>query len=129
MTSPQAVFDALSSNEVRGNTLALDIPGESQGIQVPYKDAGEETLATARAKVLPDPLRYLILLSPAARTESDERRVRSVSTRERSRSLRRLADLVRMRDRGSPRSSVGRPTRGHSHASRLANRRSTLSQS
>ena len=36
--------------------------------------AGEETtLATARAKVLPDPLHYLIPLSPAARTESYER--------------------------------------------------------
>jgi hypothetical protein len=35
--------------------------------------AGEETLATARAKVLPDSLRYLIPLSPAARTESYER--------------------------------------------------------
>ena len=93
MTSPQAVFDALYSDEVRGDdTLALDIPAEGQEIQVPYKGsvlailhrirghlqsavsyAGEETLATARAKVLPDPLHYLIPLSPAARTESYER--------------------------------------------------------
>ncbi len=92
MTSPQAVFDALYSDEARGDTLALDIPAEGQEIQVPYKGsvlailhrirghlqsavsyAGEETLATARAKVLPDPLRYLIPLSPAARTESYER--------------------------------------------------------
>ena len=92
MTSPQAVFDALYSDEVRGDTLALDIPAEGQEIQVPYKGsvlailhrirghlqsavsyAGEETLAAARAKVLPDPLRYLIPLSFAARTESYER--------------------------------------------------------
>jgi IMP dehydrogenase len=92
MTSPQAVFDALYSDEVRGDTLALDIPAEGQEIQVPYKSsvlailhrirghlqsavsyAGEETLAAARAKVLPDPLRYLIPLSFAARTESYER--------------------------------------------------------
>jgi IMP dehydrogenase len=92
MTSPQAVFDALYSDEARGDALALDIPAEGQEIQVPYKGsvlailhrirghlqsavsyAGEETLATARAKVLPDPLRYLIPLSPAARTESYER--------------------------------------------------------
>jgi IMP dehydrogenase len=83
MTSPQAVFDALYSDEARGDALALDIPAEGQQIQVPYKGsvlailhrirghlqsavsyAGEETLATARAKVLPDPLRYLIPLSP-----------------------------------------------------------------
>ncbi|MGH7414631.1 MAG: IMP dehydrogenase [Candidatus Rokuibacteriota bacterium] len=92
MTSPQAVFDALYSDEVREDTLALDIPAEGQEIQVPYKGsvlailhrirghlqsavsyAGEETLAAARAKVLPEPLRYLIPLSPAARTESYER--------------------------------------------------------
>ena len=92
MTSPQAVFDALYSDEVRADTLALDIPAEGQEIQVPYKGsvlailhrirghlqsavsyAGEETLAAARAKVLPDPLRYLIPLSFAARTESYER--------------------------------------------------------
>jgi IMP dehydrogenase len=92
MTSPQAVFDALYSDEAREDTLALDIPAEGQEIQVPYKGsvlailhrirghlqsavsyAGEETLAAARAKVLPDPLRYLIPLSPAARTESYER--------------------------------------------------------
>jgi IMP dehydrogenase len=92
MTSPQAVFDALYSDEVRGDTLALDIPAEGQEIQVPYKGsvlailhrirghlqsavsyAGEETLVAARAKVLPDPLRYLIPLSSAARTESYER--------------------------------------------------------
>lgn len=92
MTSPQAVFNALYSDEAREDTLALDIPAEGQEIQVPYKGsvlailhrirghlqsavsyAGEETLTAARAKVLPDPLRYLIPLSPAARTESYER--------------------------------------------------------
>ena len=92
MTSPQAVFNALYSDEAREDTLALDIPAEGQEIQVPYKGsvlailhrirghlqsavsyASEETLTAARAKVLPDPLRYLIPLSPAARTESYER--------------------------------------------------------
>jgi IMP dehydrogenase len=92
MTSPQAVFDALYSDEARGDTVALDIPAEGQEIQVPYKGsvleilhrvrghlqsavsyAGEDTLAAARAKVLSAPLRYLIPLSPAARTESYER--------------------------------------------------------
>lgn len=92
MTSPQAVFDALYSDEAREDTLTLDIPAEGQEIQVPYEGsvlailhrirdhlqsavsyAGEETLAAAQAMVLPDPLRYLIPLSPAARTESYER--------------------------------------------------------
>jgi IMP dehydrogenase len=93
MTSPQAVLDALYSDEspdvVEGR---LAVPAEGQEIQIPYKGsvldilhrirghlrsavsyAGEETLAAVRAKVLPDPLRYLIPLSPAARTESYER--------------------------------------------------------
>ena len=92
MTSPQAVFDALYSDEGPDLELALDVPAEGQEVQIPYKGsvldilhrirghlrsavsyAGEETLAAVRAKVLPDPLRYLIPLSPAARAESYER--------------------------------------------------------
>jgi len=92
MTSPQAVFEALYSDEGPDLELALDVPAEGQEVQIPYKGsvldilhrirghlrsavsyAGEETLAAVRAKVLPDPLRYLIPLSPAARAESYER--------------------------------------------------------
>jgi IMP dehydrogenase len=93
MTSPQAVFDALDSAESpEALEPALDVPAEGQEIQIPYKGSvldilhrirghlrsavsytGEETLAAARAKVLPDPLQYLIPLSPAAQAESYER--------------------------------------------------------
>jgi IMP dehydrogenase len=93
MTSPQAVFDALYSGESpEASELALDVPAEGQEVQIPYKGsvleilhrirghlrsavsyAGENTLAAVRAKVLPEPLRYLIPLSPAARAESYER--------------------------------------------------------
>jgi len=93
MTSPQAVFDALYSDESPDTAeLPFDTPAEGQEIQIPYKGsvvdilhrirghlrsavsyAGEETLAAVRAKVLPDPLRYLVPLSAAARAESYER--------------------------------------------------------
>lgn len=93
MTSPQAVFDALYSDESPDAVeLALDVPTEGQEVQLPYKGsvldilhrirghlrsaasyAGENTLAAVRAKILPDPLRYLIPLSSAARAESYER--------------------------------------------------------
>jgi IMP dehydrogenase len=92
MTSPQAVLDALYSAEPREDGLAVDVPAEGQEMQVPYRGsvvdilsrirghlrsavsyAGEATLEAARAKVLPDPLRYLVPLSPAAREESYER--------------------------------------------------------
>lgn len=93
MTSPQAVFDALYSDaSPEVVELSREAPAEGQEIQIPYKGsvvgilhrirghlrsavsyAGEETLAAARAKILSDPLRYLIPLSPAARTESYER--------------------------------------------------------
>jgi IMP dehydrogenase len=93
MTSPQAVFDALYSDESpEAVEPALDVPAEGQEIQISYKGSvldilhrirghvrsavsytGEETLAAARAKILPDPLRYLIPLSQAARAESYER--------------------------------------------------------
>jgi IMP dehydrogenase len=92
MTSPQAVLDALYSAEPGEEGEALDVPAEGQEMQVPYRGsvvdtlhrirghlrsavsyAGEATLAAARARVLPDPLRYLIPLSPSARAESYER--------------------------------------------------------
>jgi IMP dehydrogenase len=93
MTSPQAVFEALYSDEIPDQgEQALDVPAEGQEIQLPYKGtvvtvlhrirghlrsavsyAGEDTLAAARAKVLPDPRRYLVPLSAAARAESYDR--------------------------------------------------------
>jgi IMP dehydrogenase len=91
MTSPQAVLDALYSAE-HDDAVVVDVPAEGQELQVPYKGsvvdilhrirghlssavsyAGEAALAAARAKVLPDPLRYLVPLSPAARDESYDR--------------------------------------------------------
>jgi hypothetical protein len=63
----------------------------------------------ARAKVLPDPLRYLIPLSP----RGADRVLRALSPvrldPRTSQSLRRLADLVRMPDRGSPREAHSHP--------------------
>jgi IMP dehydrogenase len=92
MTSPQAVFDALYSDEAPDETFAPETPAEGQEVQVPYKGsvldtlhrirghlqsavsyAGEDALVAVRKKVLPDPLRYLIPLSAAARAESYER--------------------------------------------------------
>ena len=93
ITSPQAVFDALYSAEgPEAVEPTLDVPAEGQEIQTAYKGSvldvlhrirghlrssvsytGEETLSAARAKVLPDPLQYLIPLSPAAQAESYER--------------------------------------------------------
>jgi len=93
MTSPQAVFDALYSDESPDAAeRALGVPAEGQEIQMPHKGsvvdilhrmrghlrsavsyAGEETLAAVRAKTVLDPLRYLTPLSPAARDESYER--------------------------------------------------------
>jgi IMP dehydrogenase len=93
MTSPQAVFDALYSDEgADALDQAFEAPPEGQEIQIPYKGsvldilhrirghlrsavsyAGELTLAGARAKVVGEPLRYLVPLSAAARAESYER--------------------------------------------------------
>jgi IMP dehydrogenase len=94
MTSPQAVFEALYSDEEIPETLehALDTPPEGHEVQIPYRGpvvdilrrirghlrsavsySGEETLAAARAKILREPLRYLVPLSTAARAESYER--------------------------------------------------------
>jgi IMP dehydrogenase len=93
MTSPQAVFNALYDDDsADAAEAALEVPAEGQEVQIPYKGSvvdilhrirghlrsavsygGAETLAAVRAKVLPDPLRYLIPLSPAARAESYDR--------------------------------------------------------
>ncbi len=90
MTSPQAVFQSIDDP---GNgddlTSAFSTPPEGMEIQVAYKGsvvdvlrrirghlqsavsyAGETSLAAARKKILPDPLRFLIPLSGAAQRES-----------------------------------------------------------
>ncbi len=93
MTSPQAVFQSLE-DPANGEELAsaLETPSEGMEIQVTYKGsvvdvlrrirghlqsavsyAGERSLASARAKILPDPLRFLIPLSESSRRESYER--------------------------------------------------------
>jgi IMP dehydrogenase len=93
MTSPQAVFRALyDDEEPDALETALEVPAEGQEMQVPYRGSvvdilrrirghlrsavsygGAESLAQLRAKVLPDPLRYLVPLSSASRAESYER--------------------------------------------------------
>jgi IMP dehydrogenase len=92
MTSPQAVFEALYDDSPESLEAALDVPSEGQEVQIPYKGAvldiihrirghlrssvsygGAEGLAEIRAKVVVDPLRYLIPLSEAARRESYDR--------------------------------------------------------
>ena len=93
MTSPQAVFEShYGDGNGELDESIFDTPAEGQEIQVPYKGAaadilhrirghlrsavsyaGESSLETARRKVLPDPLRYLIPLSAAARRESFDR--------------------------------------------------------
>ena len=93
MTSPEAVLESLyetSDNDALDS--ALNTPAEGQEVQVSYKGsvtdilhrirghlrsavsyAGSDTLAGARAKILPDPLAYLVPLTPAAQRESYER--------------------------------------------------------
>jgi IMP dehydrogenase len=93
MTSPQAVFETHyddSNGEL--DESVFDTPAEGQELQVPYRGsvvdilqrirghlrsavsyAGELSLADARAKVLPDPMQYLIPLGAAARRESYDR--------------------------------------------------------
>src|SRR5204863_6831673 len=93
MTSPQAVLEALYEGESpEAVEAALDVAAEGQEIQIPYKGtvvdilhrmrghlcsavsyAGSESLAEVRRRVVPDPLKYLIPLSEAARRESYER--------------------------------------------------------
>jgi IMP dehydrogenase len=93
MTSPQAVLNTLyEAEDDDGAQDALDTPPEGQEMQVPYKGdvetilqrirghlcssvsyAGEPDLASARAKLVADPLTHLIPLSDASRRESYER--------------------------------------------------------
>ena len=92
MTSPQAVLGALYSSDAEDVDEALATPAEGQEIQIPFRGsvvdilhrvrghlrsavsyAGERTLTEARAKIVNDPLRYLIPLSDASRQESYER--------------------------------------------------------
>lgn len=93
MTSPQAVLE--SQREDDGDEppdLSGEPPAEGMQIQVPYKGsvvdvlhrvrghlqsavsyAGESSLEAVRDKILPDPMRFLIPLSAAARRESFDR--------------------------------------------------------
>jgi IMP dehydrogenase len=93
MTSPQAVLEALYDAEGNGDAEdLLATPAEGQEMQVPYKGsvrdvlarirghlasavsyAGGTMLAEVRARVVRDPLRYLIPLSESSRRESYER--------------------------------------------------------
>jgi IMP dehydrogenase len=92
MTSPQAVFESLYDGEDEVLEGAFETPAEGQELQVPYKGsvvdildrirghlqsavsyAGEGSLEAARAKIVPDPMEFLIPLSEAARSESYER--------------------------------------------------------
>jgi IMP dehydrogenase len=93
MTSPQAVFRALyDDEEPEAVEAALEVPAEGQEVQVPYRGSvvailqrirghlrsavsygGAASLGEVRTRVLPEPLRYLIPLSAAARAESYER--------------------------------------------------------
>ncbi len=93
MTSPEAIFESLyDADNPDVVEAALETPAEGQESQVPYRGsvvsilhrirghlqsavsyAGETSLESARAKILPDPLRYLIALSESSRRESYER--------------------------------------------------------
>jgi len=93
MTSPQAVLQALYDVEDSSDDQdALATPAEGQEIQISYKGsvtdvlqrirghlasavsyAGAETLEEARARFVPEPLRYLIPLSESSCRESYRR--------------------------------------------------------
>jgi IMP dehydrogenase len=92
MTSPQAVFEALYDESAEAMEAALEVPAEGQEIQIPYKGSvveilhrirghlrsavsygGTDSLAELRARVVADPLAYLIPLSEASRAESFDR--------------------------------------------------------
>jgi len=93
MTSPQAVFENLyDCEDAELVESAFTTPAEGQEEQVSYKGsvtevlgrmrghlqsavsyAGESSLEATRRKIVPDPLRFLIPLSEAARRESYER--------------------------------------------------------
>jgi len=89
MTSPQAVFQSLYDGTGEVADVAFETPAEGQEIQVPYKGsvvgvlrrmrghlqsavsyAGEDKLQTAQAKIVRDPLSFLVPLSAAAHRES-----------------------------------------------------------
>jgi IMP dehydrogenase len=93
MTSPQAVFEALyDPASPEDLEEALETPAEGQEMRVPYKGSvrsvlhrmrghlrsavsygGCDRLAEVRARVIADPMKYLIPLSEASRRESYER--------------------------------------------------------
>lgn len=93
MTSPQAVLAShYDDAHDEAEDAVLDTPAEGQEMLVPYRGsvvdvlhrirghlqsavsyAGERSLDAARAKVLPDPLRFLVPLSGAAARESFDR--------------------------------------------------------
>jgi IMP dehydrogenase len=93
MTSPQAVLEALYDAESPDAAeAALEVPPEGQEVQIPYKGpvldllhrirghlrsavsyGGADALADVRARVIAEPLRYLIPLSEASRRESYDR--------------------------------------------------------
>ncbi len=90
MTSPEAVYESLyGAEDAEMLESAFETPAEGQEIQVPYKGsvvsvlgrirghlqsavsyAGENSLADARQKIIPDPSVYLIPLSEASWRES-----------------------------------------------------------
>lgn len=92
MTSPQAVFEALYDESVEAVEAALDVPAEGQEMQIAYKGSvveilhrirghlcsavsygGVESLVAIRAKVIEDPLAFLVPLGASARAESFDR--------------------------------------------------------
>ena len=93
MTSPEAVLESMYEEEDNDAiNEALQTPPEGQEFQVAYKGAvrdilhrirghlrsgvsyaGEISLENARAKILPEPLDYLVTLSESSRRESYER--------------------------------------------------------
>ncbi len=92
MTSPQAVLESQYETGSGETDLSAVPPSEGMQIQVPYKGsvidvlhrvrghlqsavsyAGESSLHAVREKMLPDPMRFLIPLSDAARKESFDR--------------------------------------------------------
>lgn len=92
MTAPEAVLEALHGGDDDELDTALETPAEGQELQVTYKGSvvdvlrrirghlqsavsysGESSLGEARNKIVPDPLRFLVPLSDAARRESFER--------------------------------------------------------
>jgi IMP dehydrogenase/GMP reductase len=86
------VLEALYGADEGEVESALETPAEGQEIQVPYRGsvvdiqdrirghlrsavsyAGTESLAEARERIVPEPLRFLVPLSEASRRESYER--------------------------------------------------------